>query len=101
VTRKKLGEVLLNPKCIKEVSSVEGEQGRPSSGLHEERLNGERHFSDSRERVVASVTCEGKKLRKERMYLCEGCSRKVFTHADKWSDMSYFSKSYIHTYLHD
>jgi hypothetical protein len=49
-TEKKLGEVLLNPKCIKEVSSVEAEQGRPSSGLCEERLNGERHFSDRKER---------------------------------------------------
>jgi hypothetical protein len=83
VTRKKLGEVLLNPKCIKEVSSVEAEQGRPSSGLHEERLNSERHFSDRKERVVASEMCKGKKLWKEAMYLCEACSRKLFIHAEK------------------
>jgi hypothetical protein len=87
VTQKKLGEALLNPKCIKEVSSVEAEQGRPSSALQEERLNGEHHFSDRKERVVASETCKGKKLQKETMYVYEAYSRKLFIHAGKCPEL--------------
>jgi hypothetical protein len=56
-TEKKLGKVFLNPKCVKEVSSVEAEQDRPSSGLREERLNDEHHFSDRKEIGQWPVRC--------------------------------------------
>jgi hypothetical protein len=56
-TEKKLDKVLWNSKCITEMSSVKVEQGRPSSGLHEERLNSERHFGDREETGKGNGHC--------------------------------------------
>jgi hypothetical protein len=55
------------------------EQGRPSSSLHDEWLNGETHFIDKKERgFITSAIIKANKLQKETIYYCKTCSEKPF-----------------------